>query len=142
MRPIIPPWHGGAEENPRRSERRATVNIRGLFSGSARRERDEAKRRAALGVYYTSGEIVAMTPEELEVAAQCISAGTCLCGKMPLFIDGAACPSCSYEFSRAIQGALTLGDPSIRPKSIIAIRRRELPKNARKKLMRKRSGNP
>jgi hypothetical protein len=93
-------------------------------------------------VYYTSGEIVAMTPEELEVAAQCISAGTCLCGKMPLFIDGAVCPSCSYEFSRAIQGALTLGDPSIRPKSIIAIRRRELPKNARKKLMRKRSGNP
>lgn len=115
------------------------MNIRGLFSGSVRRERDEAKRRDLVSEHYTSGEIEAMTSEELEIAVEYIRAGTCLCGRSELFIDGAVCPSCSYEFSRAIQGGLGIGDASIRHRANIAVRRSALPRNAKEKLMRKRS---
>jgi hypothetical protein len=142
MRPIIPPSNGGVEENPWRREQKATVNIRGLFSESARRERNEAKRRMLVSEYYTVGEMEAMTPEELEIAAQCISAGTCLCGRMPIFIDGAVCPGCLSGLSRAIQGGLGIDDTSFGHRANMAMRRSALPRGAKKKLKRRRSESP
>lgn len=116
------------------------MNVRGLFSGSGRQERDEAKRRT-VSQYYTGGEVDAMSPEDLDVAVQCISAGTCLCGRSALSVDGAVCPSCSYELSRAIQSGLGLADSSVGARSNIVARRRALPRNARKQLLRRRYEN-
>ncbi|MGH2463141.1 MAG: hypothetical protein ACRDFZ_05895 [Candidatus Limnocylindria bacterium] len=110
------------------------MDIRGLFSGSARREQDLAKRLQLASDLYTRGEIDAMTPEELDIAVQSIGSGTCLCGDSALFIDGVVCPGCLTNLSRAIQGGLALGDSSIQPKTNIAVRRMGLPGKAKQKL--------